>query len=93
MDMVNEALRTLGTWLEALIGLFLGIFMLIENFFQGILNQAGVPENLQKIVLLLVAVVFIVVILRLFGGLLRWLIVLFLILLALHILMPAAAGH
>jgi hypothetical protein len=78
--------------LEALIGLFLGIFTVIEQFCQGVLNQAGVPENLQKIVLLLVAVVFIVVILRLFGGLIRWLIVLFLILLALHILLPAA-GH
>jgi hypothetical protein len=88
MDMVNEALHTLGTWLEALIGLFLGIFAVIENFCQSVLNQAGVPENLQKIVLLLVAVVFIVVILRLFGGLIRWLIVLFLILLALHILLP-----
>jgi hypothetical protein len=88
MDVVNEALHTLGTWLEALIGLFLGIFAVIETFCQNVLNQAGVPENLQKIVLLLVAVVFIVVILRLFGGLIRWLIVLFLILLALHILLP-----
>ena len=92
MDMVNAALHTLGTWLEALIGLFIGIFTVIENFFQGILTHAGVPENLQKIVLLLVAVVFIVVILRIFGGLLRWLIVLFLILLALHILLPTI-GH
>ncbi len=88
MDVVNEALHTLGTWLEALIGLFLGIFAVIETFCQNVLNQAGVPENLQKIVLLLVAVVFIVVILRLFGGLIRWLIVLFLIRLALQIPLP-----
>ncbi len=90
MDVVDKALGTLGTWLEALIGLFLGIFIVIEDFFRSILNQVGVPENLQKIVLLLVAVVFIVAILRLFGGLIRWLIVLFLILLALHTLLPNA---
>jgi hypothetical protein len=92
MDLVNQALHTVGTWLELLIGVLLGVFGVIEGFVHSILVQAGVPENLQQIVLIVVAVVLIVAIFRLFGGLIRFLLVLFLILLLLHVLVPTL-GH
>lgn len=88
MDVVNQALHTLGIWLETLIGLLLGVFVVIEGFFRSLLVHAGVPENLQQILLLVVAVLLIIGILRIFGGLLRFLLIVFLILLALHILVP-----
>jgi hypothetical protein len=91
MDFVNEALHTIGTWLELLIGVMLGIFGVIEGFIRSILVQAGIPEGLQQIIMLVVAVLLIIGIVRLFGGVLRFLLVLFLILLALHILVPTFA--
>jgi hypothetical protein len=91
MDFVNEALHTLGTWLELLIGLMLGILGVIEGFIRSILIQAGIPEKLQQIIMLVVAVLLIIGIVRLFGGVLRFLMVLFLILLMLHILVPTLA--
>jgi hypothetical protein len=91
MDLVNEALHTVGTWLEILIGLLLGVFGVIEGFIRSIMLQAGVPGNLQQIVMLVVSVLLIIGIVRIFGGVLRFLLVLFLILLALHILMPTLA--
>ena len=92
MDLVNEALHTVETWLELLIGVLLGVFGVIEGFIRSILVQAGIPANLQQIIMLVVAVLLIIAILRLFGGVLRFLLVLFLILLALHVLVPTL-GH
>ncbi len=91
MDFVDEALHTVGTWLELLIGVLLGLFGVIEGFIRSILLQAGIPENLQRIIMLVVAVLLIIGIVRVFGGVLRFLLVLFLILLALHILVPTFA--
>jgi hypothetical protein len=92
MDFVNGALHTVETWLELLIGVLLGVFGVIEGFIRSILVQAGIPANLQQIIMLVVAVLLIIAILRLFGGVLRFLLVLFLILLALHVLVPTL-GH
>jgi hypothetical protein len=91
MDFVNEALHTIGTWLELLIGVLLGIFGVIEGFFRSILVQAGIPENLQQIIMLVITVLLIIAIVRLFGGVFRFLLVLFLILLLLHVLVPTLA--
>lgn len=92
MDWINQALHLAATWLELLIGLLLGVFGVIEEFVRTLLVQIGVPANLQQIVLLVVAVVLVVIILRVFGGLLRLLLGLFLILLILHVLVPSL-GH
>jgi hypothetical protein len=92
MDLVNQALHTVGTWLELLIGVLLGVFGVIEEFVHSVLLRAGVPENLQQIVLVVVAVVLIIAILRWFGGLIRFLLALFLILLVVHVLVPSL-GH
>ena len=89
MDVVNQALHSVGVGIAALIAFLIGVFAAIENVVRNVLVQAGVPSNLLQVVLLAVAVVLLVVILRLFGGLLRLLVALFLILLVLHILVPS----
>jgi hypothetical protein len=60
----------------------------VELWLRGLLTQAGVPADIQTVILLAVAVVLIVGSLRLFGGLIRVAIVLVLILIAIHIVMP-----
>lgn len=85
--MVDQALHTAGGWLELLIGLLLGVFGVIEGFCLLVLTAAHVPENLQQVVLIVVAALAIITIVRLFGGLLRVLITVFLLLLILHVLL------
>ncbi len=88
MGQVNQALGTVVSWLRALFGLFLGLFGVIDVFLRHALSRAGVPGSAQAVVILLVAVLFIVGVLRVFGGALRILLVVFLILLVLHVLVP-----
>ena len=88
--MVDQALHTAGRWLELLIGLLLGVFGVIEGFCLLVLTAAHVPENLQQIALIVVAALFIISALRLFGGVLRVLLTVFLLLLALHVMLRMA---
>ena len=89
MDVVNQALHIVGEWIVLAVGVLSGVFVVIETFFRSLLNQAGVPANVQQVALVLMAVVFIVAALRLFGGLFGWLLTLFFVLLALHVLAPS----
>ncbi len=86
MDQVDGALRTVGYWLQLGLGLLLRLFAAVEASTRSLLAQAGVPANLQTIVLLVIDVLLAVVVVRLFGGIIRVVLVLFLILLVLHIL-------
>ena len=88
MGQVNQALETVANWLRALLGLFLGLFGVIDVSLRHVLARAGVPGSAQAVIILLAAVVFIAAVLRLFGGLLRILLMVFLILLMLHVLLP-----
>ncbi len=88
MGQVNQALGTVASWLRALLGLFLGLFGVIDVFLRHALSRAGVPGEAQSVIVLLAAVVFIAAVLRLFGGVIRILLVVFLILLMLHIVLP-----
>ena len=72
-----------------MIGVVVGIFVVIEGFFRSLLMRVGVPGNLQQAALLVLDVVLIVGIVRIFGGVLRALLVVCLILLLLHIVVPA----
>lgn len=84
----GNALATVEGWFFAILAFFAGIFGVIEGALRQLLNQLGVGRDLQSIVILVVMVLFIVAVLRLFGGVFRILILVFLILLALHILVP-----
>ena len=88
MNQTGGALATVETWLAAILAFFVGIFAVIEQALRQVLDQAGVPGNVQGIVILVVMVLFIIAVLRFFGGFFRILLLLFLILLVLHILLP-----
>ena len=88
MNQTGNALGTVEYWIRAIIGFFVGIFGVIEGALRQALGSLGVPGNVQSIVILVVAILFIVAVLRLFGGFFRILLVLFLILLVVHILLP-----
>ncbi len=90
MDQTGGALAIVTTWLGVVLAFFVGIFGVIDGALRRALDQAGVPGNIQAIVILVATVLFIVAVLRLFGGLFRILLVLFLVLLALHVLLPGS---
>ena len=86
MNQVNDALRTVGYWLQLGLGLLLRLFAAVEASTRSLLAQAGVPASSQTIALLVVDVLLAVVVVRLFGGIIRVVLILFLVLLVLHIL-------
>ncbi len=88
MNQVNNAFRMVSHWLAELLAVFAGIFGVIEAACHDFMTRAGVPSNIQSVILLVVAILFIIAVLRLFGGVLRLLIVVLLILFLLHIVAP-----
>jgi hypothetical protein len=88
MNSVDQALQTVKTWLRELLAFLFRVFTAIEGFLHATMTQAGIPGGVQSLVILVVAILFIVAVLRLFGGIIRLLLVLFLILLLLHVLVP-----
>ena len=88
MSPIDQALNTLIGWFYAVFAAFLSFFGLIEHSLRGLLVQLGVPDRLDGAIILLAAIAFIAIIIRLFGGIFRILLVVFLILLILEILAP-----
>ncbi len=92
MDQVNSALQIVGRWLAELLGVFAGVFGVIEVALHRFMNSIGVPANLQTVIVIIIAVLFIVAVLRLFGGVLRLLIAVLLILFLIHLIAPNLGG-
>ncbi len=63
-----------------------------ELWLRGELQHLGVPHAIQTLVLLAAAVLLVLGSLRLFGGLIRIVVVLILVLVAIHIVMPVIPG-
>jgi hypothetical protein len=92
LNRVNQAITELLALIRSLVDLILSGLAAIEAWLRGQLTGLGVSGPIQTIILLAVALLLIVLALRLFGGVLRAIVVIFLILLALHALMPVLAG-
>ncbi len=90
MHAINQALQTMIGWFRLLLGLFLALFGVVEGFLRAILVQLGVPGRLQSAIIIIVALLFVFAVLRLFGGVFRILLLVFLILLILRIVAPIA---
>ncbi len=88
MDQVNNALHLVGHWIEALLSLLMSIFGTVEVMAHNAMTRAGLPSDVQEVVLLAVGVIFILGALRIFGGLLRLLVIVLLILFLLHVVAP-----
>ena len=88
MSQVDQALQTVVYWVRAGLGVLLGVFGVIDGFLRQALSQLGVPPGAQSLVILAVAVLFIMAVVRLFGGLFRIILIVLLVLLVLHVLVP-----
>ena len=71
-----------------LVSVVMAAIGLIDAFLRSLMSRAGVGAQVQAVVLVAVAVLFIIASLRVFGGILRVLIIIFLILLLIQVLMP-----
>jgi hypothetical protein len=94
MDVVNHGLAAVAAILATVLGLLLGVFGAFEGWMRELMERAGLPHELQTILLIVLGVAFVVAALRLFGGVLRLLIIVLLILLLLHdVLADGGAGR
>jgi len=92
MERVDQAITKLLALIKSLVDLVLGALAAVEVWLRGQLAGLGVAPPIQTVILIAVAVVLIALALRLFGGVLRGVVVIFLVLLALHALIPVFAG-
>ncbi|WP_158742529.1 hypothetical protein [Acidisphaera sp. L21] len=88
MSPTDQALQILTGIFRTVFAAFLSFFGLVENVLRHLMEQTGVPQRLHGTIILVAAVLFIVIVARLFGGFFRILLVLFLLLLILHVLAP-----
>ena len=91
MRAVDQALSTVEAAFFAIIDFVFGVLAAIELWLRAQLTAAGVGPEVQTILLIAVAVLLLLAALNLLGGVLRVLIVLFLILLGIHIVLPLVA--
>jgi hypothetical protein len=92
MEQVDQAITKRLALIRSLVNLVLGGLAAIEVWLRGQLTGLGVASPIQTIILIAVAVLLIAATLRLFGGVLRAVVVIFLVLLALHALIPVFNG-
>ncbi len=85
---MTQAMDFVLSLILRLIGVVMAAVGLIDAFLRGLMTRAGVGGQVQAVVLGVVAVLFILAALRVFGGVLRVLIIIFLVLLLIHVLMP-----
>jgi hypothetical protein len=92
-------LANLQSAIDTLLGLLIQFGLAVaailtgfELWLRGELQHLGVPHTVQTPVLLVVAVLLVLGSLRLFGGLIRVVVVLILVLIAIHIVMPVLPG-
>jgi hypothetical protein len=88
MNQSGSALALVESWISAIIAFFVAIFDVIGNALRQLLDSIGVPGNIQTIIIFVVGILFIVAVFRIFGGVIRILLALFLILLLIHIVLP-----
>ena len=88
MEWVDRTLKALVGIFVYLADLALAVFAAIELWLRGELQAMGLAPVVQTIILVAVAVLLVLAALNLLGGLIRVLVVLFLVLLAVHILVP-----
>jgi len=80
------------TLLEEIAEIILAAIISVELWLRSALRLLGAPPFVQTLVLTALAVLLIVGSIRLFSGLIRVAVVLVLVLIAMHIMMPALQG-
>ncbi len=89
---MSQALSAIEALILGLLAVIMAAMATIEEFLRRLMTQAGIDGQLQKIVLIVVAVLLILAALRLFGRVFGVLIAIFLILLVIHVLLPGLSA-
>ena len=84
--MADQALATVAQWLAWAVTFVFWLFGALEGAMRQLLGQLHIRGPLASVILLLTAVALIVVAVRVFGGVLRLLLIAFLVLLLWHLL-------
>ncbi len=90
MHQLDHAITALLALFRAASDVVLAGLAAVEQWLRVQLTGLGVAPGLQTAIMLAAAVVLAVLVLRVFGGVIRILLIVFLILLALHVLLPLA---
>jgi hypothetical protein len=88
MDSFTHAINALLQLLVHIGGLIIAGLIAVELWLRGQLATFGMSPGIQTTIMLMLAGVLILAALRLFGGLIRAIVVLVLILIIVHILLP-----
>ena len=88
MDGFSRAIETLLQLLIQLGNLILAGIVAIEVWLRAQLTLLGLPQSIQTVLMIALALLLIVAALRVFGGLIRVGVVLVLILVVIHVLLP-----
>lgn len=89
---MNQALNTVVGLFWTIVNILLSAIGGIEQWLRGVLTGLGITGQTQGAILLIAFIVLLIAALQLFGGILRVLIVLFLILLLVSAVMPLVHG-
>ena len=90
MDKVDQAINALLALFASAADAVIAGLAAIEQWLRAELTTLGVAPQIQTVIMIAVAVVLLLVVLRVFGGVIRVILVVFLILLALHVVLPIA---
>jgi hypothetical protein len=89
---MTQALNMVQSFIVGLFNIIVAAIAATETFLLGLMTQAHIPAEVQKVVLIVAAVLLIVAALRLFGQVFGILIAIFLVLLVLHTLSSGLLG-
>jgi hypothetical protein len=85
---MTHAIDTITTIIMALFGLIMEAIGAVDSALAALMTSAGLPPNVQVIVLIVVAILLIIFAIRVLGGVFGVLLIILLILLVMHRLVP-----
>ncbi len=89
---MNHAIETISAIIVTLFGLVMEAIGTVDAALAALMTSAGLPPNLQVIVLIVVAVLLIIFAIRVLGGVFGVLLIVLLLLLVMHRLVPELNG-
>jgi hypothetical protein len=92
LGIIEIVARAFDQLLHAALRIFLTTMTFIENALRGPLDAVHIHGSLQTLILMLIPALTIVAVVKLFGGILRFIVVVVLVLVLAHILYPLIMG-
>ncbi len=90
MEKVDQAINALLALFASAADAVLAGLAAVEQWLRTQLTGLGVGPQIQTVIMIAVAISLLLLVLRVFGGVIRVVLVIFLILLALHVVLPLA---